>query len=123
MKRLCLPLGVLLALTLACNLPYWPDDEGDASTSIPPEAGGETTATATRPAVAATTGAPVEDKWDLWAGGVHLRGVDLHPCEVFTVDGCAEPITRQDVQDLRNLGANLVREVFLTEAPGFLVLS
>ena len=37
-----------------------------------------------------------------------LRGAVLHPCRIFTLDGCAEPITRQDVQDLRDLGANLI---------------
>ena len=63
----------------------------------------------------------VVDKWNLWVGGVHLRGVDLHPCRLFTVDGCVQPITRQDVQDLRNLGANLINAsypgVFTEEAP------
>jgi hypothetical protein len=47
--------------------------------------------------------------------------VDLHPCRLFTEDGCVQPIIRQDVQDLRNLGANLVNAsypgVFTEEAP------
>lgn len=51
---------------------------------------------------------PVPDKWDLWGGGTHLRGADLHPCRIFDGDQCHQAITRQDVQDLRNLGANLI---------------
>jgi hypothetical protein len=61
------------------------------------------------------------DKWSLWIDGPHLRGVDLHPCILFTVEGCTQPITRQDVQDLRDLGANLINASypgpFTEEAP------
>jgi hypothetical protein len=82
--------------------------EGKAEGAVPPP-----TDTSPEPAVV--------DKWNLWVGGVHLRGVDLHPCRLFTEDGCVQPIIRQDVQDLRNLGANLVNAsypgVFTEEAP------
>jgi len=54
------------------------------------------------------------DKMTLWSlsGGPHLRGAVLHPCKVGRVENgdytCMQLITRQDVQDLRNLGANLI---------------
>ncbi len=61
------------------------------------------------------------EKWDLWLDGPRLRGVDIHPCSLFTVDGCAQPTTRQDLQDLRDLGANLINAsypgVFSEEPP------
>jgi cysteinyl-tRNA synthetase len=49
-----------------------------------------------------------EDKWSLWKDGTRLRGADLHPCRILSEGGCAEPISRQDIQDLRALGANLI---------------
>jgi hypothetical protein len=61
------------------------------------------------------------DKWSLWVDGPHLRGADLHPCLLFTEDGCVQPITRQDIQDLRDLGANLINAsypgVYTEDAP------
>ena len=63
----------------------------------------------------------VVDKWSLWVNFPHLRGANLHPCRLFTAEGCAQPITRQDVQDLRDLDANLINAsypgVFTEEAP------
>jgi cysteinyl-tRNA synthetase len=64
---------------------------------------------------------PVTDKWDLWSQGTRLRGADLHPCKQFTVDNCLEAIGRQDVQDLRDLNANLINAsypgIFSVRAP------
>jgi hypothetical protein len=53
-------------------------------------------------------------KWSLWSatGGPHLRGAVLHQCSVGRVEGggyvCTSLITKQDIQDLRNQGANLI---------------
>lgn len=54
--------------------------------------------------------APITDKMALWDGseGTHLRGADLHPCSSNESDTCEGPTTQQDVQDLRDLGANLI---------------
>ncbi|MHC4444243.1 MAG: cellulase family glycosylhydrolase [Planctomycetota bacterium] len=53
----------------------------------------------------------VSDKWELWSSGqTLLRGADLHPCTVTNTENftCATPTTKQDVQALRNMGANLI---------------
>ena len=60
-------------------------------------------------------------KWDLWTNGTRLRGADIHPCRVYDGEACVERTTRQDLVDLRNLGANLVNAsypgAFTIEAP------
>jgi hypothetical protein len=50
------------------------------------------------------------DKMVLWDGSEasRLRGADLHPCSSNQADTCEGPTTQQDVQDLRDLGANLI---------------
>jgi cysteinyl-tRNA synthetase len=48
------------------------------------------------------------DKWELWQGSTKLRGAVLHPCRLFEVDKCNDPVTLQDVRDLAALGANLI---------------
>jgi cysteinyl-tRNA synthetase len=51
-----------------------------------------------------------------------LRGADLHPCRVFAPDECIQLTTRQDVQDLRDLGANLINASYpglFTEEPPY----
>ncbi len=52
----------------------------------------------------------VSDKWELWSSGrTRLRGADLHPCRVGTEAGtCVTLISKQDVRNLRNMGANLI---------------
>ncbi len=133
-KRLVIWLSAALILALlggvvaACGIGSMDDGREQKTTSaalsrtIAP-------ATATRPALATptaarSTAAPsfgAADKWALWADGPHLRGADLHPCRLFAADGCVQPITRQDVQDLRDLGANLINAsypgVFAQESP------
>ncbi len=50
-------------------------------------------------------------KWDLWSSGqTRLRGADLHPCALFDEEDnvCRVPIGQQDVQDLRDMGANVI---------------
>lgn len=63
----------------------------------------------------------IAGKWDLWHGCTRLRGVDLHPCNTDDHQVCTVPVTRQDIQDLRDLGANLINAsypgVFTTDAP------
>lgn len=116
MKRFFLLIGAPLALVVACSLPFGTDDVEQVEPPVPTGTSKEPAATATRPPVA-----PVEDKWDLWTSGVHLRGVDMHPCRLFTAGDCAQLITRQDIQELRNLGANLINAsypgVFTVEPP------
>jgi len=75
---------------------------GDSSSSDRDE---ETDPRPTRPGTAAFT-----DKMALWDGseGTHLRGADLHPCSSNQADTCEGPTTEQDVQDLSDLGANLI---------------
>ena len=75
-------------------------------------------------------GDAVSDKWKLWSSGsTKLRGANLHPCRLFNSDSagdCVELITRQDVQDLRNLGANLINASYVglfTERPPYQVNS
>jgi cysteinyl-tRNA synthetase len=64
---------------------------------------------------------PVTDKWELWNNGTRLRGAVLHPCRLFTVDSCIEPVSQQDIQDLRDLNANLINAsypgIFTVEPP------
>lgn len=61
------------------------------------------------------------DKWNLWAGGSHLRGIDLHPCLFYNEGNCVQPVSRQDIQDLRDAGANLINAsypgLFAEDAP------
>jgi cysteinyl-tRNA synthetase len=129
MKRFYLLLALLLALMAGCDLLFGPGDVDDVDTPVPTTIAEEPGATATRPSITPAPGATdtrpaatrVKDKWNLWVSGTHLRGVDMHPCVLFTVDGCVQPTTRQDIQDLRDLGANLINAsypgVFAEEAP------
>jgi aryl-phospho-beta-D-glucosidase BglC (GH1 family) len=93
-----------------------PTEPGEAS----PEPGREIEGPASGESEA-SPGPAVVDKWTLWVDGPHLRGVDLHPCRLFTLDDCVQTITRQDIQDLRNQGANLINAsypgVFTEAAP------
>lgn len=110
-----LALALLNGLIATCAIDSTGDEQAEAATSMPLS---RATATATAtpathitPTAAGSTAPPsvgAPDKWSLWVDGPHLRGADLHPCRLFTADGCAQPITRQDIQDLRNLGANLI---------------
>ena len=130
-------LVVLIFLPLACGPlssvgeeeeqpPALSEVEGAAqepATTQPVKAG----QTAGEPASGESEASPepaVVDKWTLWVDGPHLRGVDLHPCRLFTVDDCVQTITRQDIQDLRNQGANLISASYpgvLTEEPPYQV--
>ncbi len=72
-------------------------------------------------------GTTPSDKWELWSSGqTRLRGADLHFCRLFATEqgptSCAELITRQDVQDLKDLGANLINASYsglFTEQPPY----
>jgi uncharacterized protein (TIGR01370 family) len=128
---------VLIFLAVACNLtaeeeakPSPPPSPPEIQESSNTEAGQSSLTPKAAPAQAESPSAEVGqpssesmmvDKWSLWVDGPHLRGVDLHPCKLFTVEDCAQPITRQDVQDLRDLGANLINAsypgLFTEEAP------
>lgn len=126
MKRLFSFLFILVLFTTAC-------DSGVADETAPPLAisptksalvpteGGDIEVTAVPQSQPPSPAELVTDKWALWTGGVHLRGVDMHPCLLFTVDGCTQPISRQDVQELRDLGANLINAsypgLFTVEPP------
>ena len=119
MKRTWWLLGFVVTLALSCNLLPGADDADGPETLLPTATAGDSARLPTRPPRPAA--GPVADKWDLWAGGTRLRGVDLHPCRLFGADSCLEPITRQDVQDLRDLGANLINAsypgIFALEPP------
>jgi cysteinyl-tRNA synthetase len=107
MGRIILFMVALILSAIACNFPGLADDSelrGDAAgESASDRFDGEIP-----PRPVPQPAEPIEDKWELWTGGTRLRGVDLHPCRLFSEGGCAEPISRQDVQDVRNLGANLI---------------
>lgn len=119
MVRIFLFVSTLILAALACNFPGLaddstaPEDSGGASRSD-----GEIPARSTRPPAE-----PIGDKWELWTGGTRLRGVDLHPCRLFSAEGCVEgsTITHEDIQDLRDLGANLINAsydgVFTVDPP------
>jgi len=109
----------LLVLTIfACNLidNFTPDES---------ETFEEVTVTerpaSTAPPEIANSPAGSTAKWDLWSGSTRLRGVDLHPCNTDDHQVCTVPINRQDIQDLRDLGANLINAsypgVFSPEPP------
>jgi hypothetical protein len=112
---------ILLSLSVACGQSFTPDDEEASNAPVPATDNKALAVTAIPPAASPVSVTPVEDKWELWVGGTRLRGADVHPCRVFTEDGCVESTTREDVQDLRNLGANLIHAsypgVFDQEAP------
>lgn len=98
MKHLFPFLFVLVLLIVACA-----SGEGNVPTQSVPTATVNRTAVSPQPSVE-----PVTDKWALWTDGVHLRGMDIHPCQLYTESGCEQLINRQDVQELRDLGANLI---------------
>ena len=114
---------LIICLIAACDGGQW-DEEEDTETATPLPAATRSAATATpspsvildvTPDATPTSATGLQtppaaggDKWNLWVGGVHLRGADLHPCRLFTVDSCIQPMTRQDIQDLRDMGANLI---------------
>jgi hypothetical protein len=117
-------LFVIIAISIlayAWDYIRWSGDEDEATMPEPTTRREPPIATAPPGAAVRSPALPVDDKWDLWAGGARLRGADLHPCRLFTEDGCVQSITRQDVQDLRDLGANLIHAsypgVFGQEAP------
>ncbi len=107
----------LLAISLSCNLASPPTSDSEEPSPIPP-AGEDVTGTAVpHPPVALAA-----DKWALWTGGTRLRGMDMHPCLLYTETGCTQAISRQDVQELRDLGANLINASYpgiFTETPPY----
>ncbi|NDJ54205.1 MAG: glycoside hydrolase family 5 protein, partial [Chloroflexi bacterium] len=62
-------------------------------------------------------------KWALFtAGSTRLRGANLHPCSIFGEQGdCIQEITLEDVQALRDAGANLIHAsypgIYTVDAP------
>ena len=98
MKRIILPLILLILTTIACSLGEEPSDY------IPTEQE-HVTASSTKKSPPTT---PVGDQWDLWVGGTRLRGANIHSCKLLAENECIEPITLRDVQDLRDLGANVI---------------
>jgi hypothetical protein len=66
-------------------------------------------------------------KWDLWNSGItRLRGAVMGPCRFTNIasETCATPMTLQDLQELRNLGANLVQAShpgLFTQRPPYVV--
>ncbi len=119
MKRASTILALLFVLALACNLPGDSGQNGDGGEDIATQRPRSTIAPPESPPL--PTSIPEEDKWDLWDNGVRLRGADLHPCQLYDENGCVTPITRQDIADLRNLGANLINAsypgVYSVDAP------
>lgn len=112
----------------ACDL--FVEGEDEAEPPAPATSAPAATTGPAEPTAAPTAGSahPVDatatDKWTLWTGGLHLRGVDLHPCRLFTGEGCAGQISLQDLQDLRDLGANLINASYpgvFTEQPPYQV--
>jgi len=102
-----------------------PTDQPPPAAEVTPAGPGEGEPTQEQPpAPRPSTAGPVTGKWDLWTGGTQLRGADLHPCRVFAYGECTQLITRQDVQDLRGLGANLINASYpglFTEQPPYQV--
>ncbi len=118
--RLLNLLGVLVvaSVIMGCGLL---DGATGEEQEAPPEQHppGELGATPTR-----EYAGPATDKWDLWRGGTRLRGADLHPCWLASDGVCAEFTSRQDVQDLRDLGANVINASYpgvFTEQPPYQV--
>ena len=113
-KRLSKYLLLLLSLALAgCNPPLESisRDDPDASLGVPATAIPDIASPPEEPpaATAALPAAePVRDKWDWWTSGVRLRGANIHPCWTDYQGECVQYTTRQDVQELRDLGANLI---------------
>lgn len=97
---------ILVLATLACSLlSSYEGEDGNGSDGNP------ATSTKELPPPRNVTPLPSEEKaakWALWTNGTRLRGADLHPCWVNDQGECTKYITRQDVQDLRDLGANLI---------------
>lgn len=102
-ERLAVSLAILFIPLPACNIPGANGEIDVPNTPLPTPAVADPTTIAALPPVE-----PVADKWDLWVGGTTLRGADLHPCRTLEQNRCAEKIDRQDVQDLRDYGANLI---------------
>ena len=120
MRRSRFLVGLTLALMLSCNLPPRTEYVDEAETPAPSATTGDATPSPTR-TPRPLAGPPV-DKWDLWTSGTRMRGADLHPCRLFGTGFCLEPTTRQDVQELRNLGANLINASYpgvFTEEPAY----
>lgn len=120
MKHLLPFVGLLFLLTLACQtLKGSREEAGSEQDDSEPQQIPAADAVPSLPLPQAAM--PVTDKWDLWRHGTRLRGADLHPCRRFTADSCLASITRQDVQDLRNLNANLINAsypgIFTVTAP------
>jgi len=100
-RRLIFLSIIVILLIAACNLPGTVDEAEAAPTSGKQNS----------PKNASPTKIPeyeLGDKWDLWNDGVRLRGADLHPCWVDYLGECVKDTTLQDIQDLRDLGANLI---------------
>ena len=118
MKKLFSIIFTLILMASACNLPSDVDIDDEDK-----EIGVNEIKHPTSAALESCLDNPgeVKSKWDLWIGCTRLRGVDLHPCNTADHEVCTVPITRQDIQDLRDLGANLVNAsypgVFSVEPP------
>jgi hypothetical protein len=117
--------GIFLLLVVACGA-----EEGDSATATP----GSDAAEAARIPTDDETGADsssqalsqaaetVANKWDLWLDGPRLRGADMHPCRIFEEVTCVQPITFEDIHDLREQGANLINASYpgiFTEQPPY----
>lgn len=94
----------IILMSLGCNLgqatPFLTSEETEEIHSgeelVPPRPSSET----------------VGNKWELWKGSTRLRGANLHPCKIFAADECIQPITFQDIQELRELGANVINATY-----------
>ncbi len=125
MKRRISFLIILVLLAAACGSGDGEDSPpSSAAESSPPSTlteGDQIEGTAV-PQPLSPAQQPATDKWALWTDGVHLRGVDMHPCLLYTEAGCTQAISRQDVQELRDLGANLINASYpglFTETPPY----
>jgi hypothetical protein len=101
-KRIFLIISIFLLA--ACSTNQYPN----TNTSPPADP------TISFPDVKPSTAIPLSgaDKWALWTGKTRLRGANLHPCKLFEGDKCLEEITLADIQDLRNLGANVINATY-----------
>ena len=113
MRHLLLLSGLLIIFMTACDA-----GTGFGEDEVPPDMSGATAVSQTTtpdptPIPESSESTPpttptAVDKWSLWVDGPHLRGMDMHPCVIVNEDGCVQAMSRQDMQELRDLGANLI---------------
>lgn len=106
LKRPIILIILFIVISLACNMPFLDSSEDEQPSYQDEEQ--QTPDEIITPKPLPEGMETVEDKWELWTGGTRLRGADLHPCVLYSEDGCIELTTKDDIQFLRNLGANLV---------------